>query len=113
MHGEIAFAEIAKMADPQPNPSIPSSPKILSYFSVIVSGLVLLGFFGMLFVLLTRDPAAFQNMGSIQNVLFTLLGALAAAFSQVVNYWLGSSKESADKTQLLIDKRDSTKSSSG
>jgi hypothetical protein len=38
---------------------------------------------------------------SLQNVLFTLLGALGAAFTQVVNYWLGSSKGSSDKTDLL------------
>lgn len=36
-----------------------------------------------------------------QNVLFTLLGALGAAFTQVVNFWLGSSKGSSDKTALL------------
>jgi len=38
---------------------------------------------------------------NLQNVLFTLLGALGAAFTQVVNYWLGSSKGSSDKTDLL------------
>jgi type IV secretory pathway VirB10-like protein len=37
----------------------------------------------------------------LQNVLFTLLGALSAAFTQVVNFWLGSSKGSSDKTALL------------
>lgn len=39
----------------------------------------------------------------LQNVLFTLLGALGAAFTQVVNYWLGSSKGSADKTTFLAN----------
>jgi hypothetical protein len=37
----------------------------------------------------------------VQNVLFTLLGALGAAFTQVVNFWLGSSKGSSDKTALI------------
>jgi hypothetical protein len=41
------------------------------------------------------------NPNSLQNVLFTLLGALGAAFTQVVNFWLGSSKGSSDKTDLL------------
>ncbi len=41
------------------------------------------------------------NSNSLQNVLFTLLGALGAAFTQVVNFWLGSSKGSSDKTDLL------------
>jgi len=42
------------------------------------------------------------NPNSLQNVLFTLLGALGAAFTQVVNFWLGSSKGSSDKTDLLV-----------
>ena len=39
--------------------------------------------------------------GGLQNVLFTLLGAVGAAFTQVVNYWLGSSKGSSDKTDFM------------
>ena len=101
------------MAEPEQSPSILSSPRILSYFSAVISLFVLFGFFTMLFVLLTRDATSFENMGNIQNVLFTLLGALAAAFTQVVNYWLGSSKESADKTQLLIDKKDAARPPGG
>ena len=46
-------------------------------------------------------PAANPNPSNLQNVLFTLLGALGAAFTQVVNFWLGSSKGSSDKTDLL------------
>jgi len=46
-------------------------------------------------------PPATTNPNSLQNVLFTLLGALGAAFTQVVNFWLGSSKGSSDKTDLL------------
>ena len=67
----------------------------------IVSLAVLFGFFTMVYMLLTREATQFEKMGNIQNVLFTLLGALAAAFTQVINYWLGSSKGSADKTELL------------
>lgn len=66
-----------------------------------ISFLVLFGFFFMLYKLLSMDPAALAKLGGIGNVLFTLLGALGAAFTQVVNYWLGSSKGSADKTSLL------------
>jgi hypothetical protein len=66
-----------------------------------LSFLVLAGFFFMLWSLLHVDAEALGKLGNIQNVLFTLLGALGAAFTQVINYWLGSSKGSADKTSLL------------
>jgi len=49
---------------------------------------------------ITVAPAA-GTTNPLQNVLFTLLGALGAAFTQVVNFWLGSSKGSSDKTDLL------------
>jgi hypothetical protein len=49
---------------------------------------------------ITVTPAATAT-NSLQNVLFTLLAALGAAFTQVVNFWLGSSKGSSDKTDLL------------
>jgi len=66
-----------------------------------ISFLVLLGFFFMLYKLLSMNADALGKLGGIGNVLFTLLGALGAAFTQVVNYWLGSSKGSSDKTNLL------------
>ena len=49
------------------------------------------------------QPLANTVPNGLQNVLFTLLGALGAAFTQVVNYWLGSSKGSADKTTFLAN----------
>jgi hypothetical protein len=42
-----------------------------------------------------------SSPNGLDNVLFTLLGALGAAFTQVVNFWLGSSKGSSDKTALI------------
>ena len=39
------------------------------------------------------------------GVVFLLFGALIAGFTQVMNYFFGSSKGSADKTQLLNLKR--------
>ncbi|HEV3036845.1 MAG TPA: hypothetical protein VHA33_03570 [Candidatus Angelobacter sp.] len=71
----------------------------------IISGIILLGFFTLLGVLLLRRD--WDKLGEIKNVLFTLLGALGAAFTQVVNYWLGSSKGSADKTNLLVSSQQS------
>ncbi|MEJ0017117.1 MAG: hypothetical protein WDN25_11240 [Acetobacteraceae bacterium] len=102
-----ALAEAAgAMGAPAPGSSpapvaAPIVPKAYMWVSPSISGAILLGFFVMLGVLMTRDAAAVEKLGGLQNVLFTLLGALAAAFTQVVNYWLGSSKGSADKTDLL------------
>jgi len=62
---------------------------------------VLAGFFVMLWSLLHIDATTMAKLGNVENVLFTLLGALGAAFTQVINYWLGSSKGSADKTSML------------
>jgi hypothetical protein len=88
----------------------------------IISFAIIAGFFAMLIVLLWQQHqvgthagqpvlAAAENnagastpttsSGGLQNVLFTLLGALGAAFTQVVNFWLGSSKGSSDKTDLI------------
>jgi hypothetical protein len=50
---------------------------------------------------ITAPVGGTGNPNGLQNVLFTLLGALGAAFTQVVNFWLGSSKGSSDKTDLL------------
>lgn len=66
-----------------------------------ISFAVIIGFFFMLYTLLNPGSTTWTNIGDVKDVLFTLLGALGAAFTQVVNYWLGSSKGSADKTNLL------------
>lgn len=63
---------------------------------VLVSAIVTGGFVGMLAVVSLHDiPAA-----NIQIALI-LVGALTAAFIQVVNFWMGSSKSSQDKTGLI------------
>jgi hypothetical protein len=70
----------------------------------IISFAIIAGFFSMLTVLLVQNqhpPPATTTPSGLQNVLFTLLGALGAAFTQVVNFWLGSSKGSSDKTDIL------------
>jgi len=36
------------------------------------------------------------------QVVFLLFGALATGFGQVLQYFFGSSKSSAEKTQLLL-----------
>ena len=62
----------------------------------IISLVVTLGFFTMLYVVLKVEiPAESKDSALI------LLGALAAGFTQVLNFWLGSSKGSSDKNRTI------------
>jgi len=97
-----AAAGRAPAADAPPPPTITEIQSQLAYMWVgpVISGAVIIGFFAMLYFLLTH-AATLSNVSNVENVLFTLLGALGAAFTQVINYWLGSSKGSADKNLLI------------
>lgn len=62
----------------------------------VLAIVITVGFFGVLtFMLLRPIPV------SGHDALLLILGTLAAAFGAVVTYYYGSSKGSADKTQLL------------
>ena len=58
--------------------------------SVVISTLVTLGFIGILALWIVAKVSTQQS-----EILSMLVGSLAAAFGQVVNYWLGSSAGSA------------------
>jgi len=112
---EALVASIARAAASEPvssqRPVLAQSPQQtraeiqaqLAYMWVgpVLSFAVLVGFFTMLYCLLNGKTSELKDLGGVQNVLFTLLGALGAAFTQVINYWLGSSKGSSDKTLLI------------
>ena len=68
----------------------------LAYGSMILSGLILIGFSTMLYIVLTSQMP--QDNAALANVL---LGTLAAMATQVANYWLGSSSGSAAKNSAL------------
>jgi len=70
----------------------------LAWGAPLLSGIILLAFGGMLFVVLTR--AIPENSTALANVL---LGTLAAMATQVANFWLGSSSGSASKSLLLAN----------
>jgi len=76
------------------SPLLQLTPAILSY--IVVTGfMVTLGLLAAGFVKLdTRDPNVFQ-------VVNILIGALAAAFATVLNFWLGSSLGSRRKDAML------------
>jgi hypothetical protein len=76
------------------------SGSVIAWGAPAVSTLVTLGFFLTLglFISRTLDLPDFQ-----QAVVNVLLGYLGAAFQQVVNYWLGSSRDSQVKTNLIAN----------
>ena len=62
----------------------------------VLAWVIVNGFFGLMALLIFRELPKDQN-----GVIFMLFGALAAGFGSIMNYYFGSSKGSAEKTQLL------------
>lgn len=67
----------------------------------ILTYMVCAAFFYVVFLILTRAIDVPDNM---RDVVMMLLGQLAAAFSQVLNFRFGTSAGSKEKTQLLTKK---------
>lgn len=71
---------------------------VLAWGAPVVAVIVVLGFLGALFVFMFRPIPLDNSQSTLLNIL---LGTLGAAFTQVVNYYLGSSAGSAAKDQRL------------
>ena len=69
------------------------------YNLYILAWTVILGFFILCALLMKVTLPEGQN-----EVVFMLFGALASGFGQVLQYFFGSSKSSADKTVLMANK---------
>lgn len=70
--------------------------KIKDVLMYVLGGLIVLCFFGLLAMLvLYRIPM--EN----KEILTLVVGALLSSFTLVVGYFYGSSKGSADKTEML------------
>lgn len=69
----------------------------IAWAPAVLSGIILVAFGAMIFVILTRDHLTGEAM-PLANVL---LGSLAAMATQVANYWLGSSSGSAAKSDQI------------
>lgn len=67
-----------------------------AWASSLVSLIIVIGFFVVLYMVFndTLEPGN-------EKIAYILIGTLGAGFSQVINYWLGSSKGSKDKTEHL------------
>ena len=63
-----------------------------------MSVLIVIGF-GIMLWLILGNPIPMGN----NEIIYILLGTLAAAFTQVCNFWLGSSRSSQDKTNQITE----------
>ena len=70
------------------------SGSAIAWGAPLVSAIVTAGFFIFLIVLIHTD---LRDNPTVANVINITVGALAAAFATVVNFWLGSSQGSRDK----------------
>lgn len=62
----------------------------------MLSWVIVLGFFGLVALLIFKELPKDSN-----GVIFMLFGALGSGFTGIIGYFFGSSKSSADKTELL------------
>lgn len=69
-----------------------------SYGPVVISLIVVLGFFTACALLIFRPPSMSDSVMAILNIL---IGALVTAFTQVTSFYLGSSEGSSIKTKML------------
>ena len=67
----------------------------------VLAWTVVAGFFGLCFALMKVPLPEGSN-----DVVFMLFGTLATGFGMVLQYFFGSSKSSAEKTKLLVGRRD-------
>lgn len=67
-----------------------------SYVPAVLSIIVTLGFFSILIGMLMGKLTSVDN-----QALLILLGSLGAAFGAIINYYFGSSADSAHKTNLI------------
>lgn len=64
---------------------------------VLVSLVVTIGFMGVLVLVITTKTQG----NAPPEVMLVMLGALGAAFGQVVSFWVGSSSSSATKDTTI------------
>lgn len=73
--------------------------KLKEIYQYALGALIVIGFFVILIVVF-RSSMPTDN----KEIGFMVIGALVAKFGDVVSYFYGSSKGSADKNELIRDK---------
>ena len=73
--------------------------KVKDIFMFILGGLIVIGFFGLLYILVLAEVPE-RN----KDLLNLVVGALIGSFATVVGYFYGSSAGSAAKTEIMAGK---------
>lgn len=76
----------------------------IAFAAPVLSAIIIFGFFSCVYLLFLSDVSFDGRKGDLMNVLF---GAMVVGFTQVVNYWLGSSagsKRSGDALRAAVAK---------
>ena len=76
--------------------------KAAQIFMYSLGALVVIGFFIIIFALITKSVPETNN-----DVLVYSLGALTSAFLSIVAFYYGSSQGSRDKTEMISKKNES------
>lgn len=77
--------------------------KFKDAYMYILGALIVAGFFFILWIVFSKTlPVENKDVGLM------IIGALVAKFSDVVGYFFGSSKGSADKTEMMNNKSNDT-----
>jgi hypothetical protein len=79
--------------------NLATSKSPIAWVAPTVSFLVMIGFYVLLTILIINHSKD-DNSLSKDQLINICIGALVAAFSTVVNFWIGSSKGSQDKDQV-------------
>ena len=72
-------------------------------FQYVLGALIVAGFFTLLYLLVSKTVPEINK-----DLLNLVVGALIGSFATVVGYFFGSSKGSAEKTELLSKKEGDT-----
>lgn len=92
------MANISLVPDPAQAPASAPAAKPAVTIQNAVSLIIVLAFVGLIFVWIFFPP---KGDPATYSLLTTLIGFLGAAFGTVVQYHLGSSKGSEDKTETI------------
>lgn len=76
---------------------------------VLVSLTVVVGFMGILILIITTKVQG----QTTPEVMLVMLGALAQGFGTIINYWTGSSQSSAMKDETLKEMATTNKTPGG
>jgi len=71
---------------------------IRNIYMYVLAAIIIIGFFILLYMLLGSEIPAGNT-----EILNIVIGALITCFTSVVAYFFGSSKGSADKTDILVN----------